>query len=72
MTITVKEIIALLKKETKNAEKTLARAAKTEKDWDYSDTTFTIERAYAEGYAEALHFILNRIEEKKTKKKGKK
>jgi len=77
--MTKKELVALIKKEAGNADKTVAKAQKKEEDWDYSDTTFTIERAYAEGYAEALYFLLNRIEDDtekknktKTKKKGKK
>jgi len=74
-----KELVALIKKEATNADKTVAKAQKKEEDWDYSDTTFTIERAYAEGYAEALYFLLNRIDDdaemrnkKKTRKKGRK
>jgi len=77
--MTKKELVALIKKEAKNADRTVVRAEKKEEDWDYSDTTFTIERAYAEGYAEALYFLLNRIDDdtekktkKKTNKKGKK
>lgn len=76
-----KELVALIKKEANNAHLTVVRAEKKEEAWDYSDTTFTIERAYAEGYAEALYFLLNRIDDEtwerekkknKTKKKGKK
>jgi len=76
-----KELVALIKKEARNADRAVTRAEKKEEDWDYSDTTFTIERAYAEGYAEALYFLLNRIDDEtwerekkknKTKKKGKK
>lgn len=77
--MTKKELVALIKKEAKNADRTLVKAAKKEKDWDYSDTAHTIERAYADGYAEALYFLLNRIDDDaekktktKTKKKGKK
>jgi len=74
-----KELVALIKKEARNADRAVVRAEKKEEDWDYSDTTLTMERAYAEGYAEALYFLLNRIEDDaekktktKTKKKGKK
>lgn len=67
-----RDIVALLKKEIRNAEKALAKAEKNEKNCDYSDSTFTAERTYAEGYAEALYFLLNRIEDEKTEKKGKK
>lgn len=61
------KIIALLKKEIKNAEAALIKAEEAEKNWDYSDSTLTMERAYAEGYAEALYFVSNRIEEKEKK-----
>lgn len=69
-----KEIVAVLVKEMKLAEKRVAKTRKAEEDWDYSDAMFSIERAYAEGYLEALCFLSNRIEEKKkkSKKKGKK
>jgi len=66
------EIIALLKKEEKNANKALAKAKKVEENWDYSDVSFTIERAYSEGYAEAIASLLEEIEAKKKKKKEKK
>ena len=67
-----KEIIELLEKELKSAERRAVKAHRDEKDWDYSDSMLSLERAYADGYVEALYFLANRIEEKKTKKKGKK
>lgn len=67
-----KEIVAILNKEMKLAEKRADRARKAEEDWDYSDAMLSVERAFADGYLEALCFLSNRIHDKKPKKKGKK
>lgn len=67
-----KEIVAVLKKEMKLAEKRADKAHKAEKDWDYSDAMLSVERAFADGYLEALCFLSNRIDDEKSKKKPKK
>ena len=73
-----KEVVAVLDEEIRVAEKSLAKARKAEEDWDYSDSTLSMERTFAEGYLEALYFLKNSLEDnpkkkkKSTKKKGKK
>lgn len=64
-----KEVLEMIEKELKAAERRAVKAHRAEKDWDYSDSMLSLERAYADGYLEALYFLTNRIEDSKKKKK---
>jgi len=66
-----KNIVAVVKKEIKLAEKRLSEVMTTEAKTDYQDAMLSIERAYADGYLEALWFVWDNISStpSRTKKK---
>lgn len=76
-----KDLIDIIVKEQKRAEKRLVAARKLEEDWDYTEVEHSMERMYAEGYAQAFIYVLEAIDDaskkatkkvsKKTNKKGK-
>jgi len=67
-----KKIVAIIKKEMKLADKRLSEVMRTEATTHLQDTMLSIERAYADGYLEALSFIWDNLKEKPAKKKSKK
>jgi hypothetical protein len=56
---TVAELLALVEAEEKEAGLRLEEAQKVEEDNDYSDAMESMERTYAEGYVDALAYVID-------------
>lgn len=56
---TVAELLALVEVEEKEAGLRLEEAQKVEEDNDYSDAMESMERTYAEGYVDALAYVID-------------
>lgn len=60
-------IKALLEKEEKEATANLESAKKIEEESDYSDAMLSMDRTYAEGFADALALAIRLIDEEVAK-----
>jgi hypothetical protein len=60
---TVAELLTLIEAEAKDADGRLDEAQKVEKENDYSDAMESMERTYAEGYADALAYVIDLMKE---------
>ena len=63
MNLKIAELILKVKEEEKKAEKYLEVAQKIEEESDYSDAMLSMDRTYAEGFADALGVALRLVEE---------
>lgn len=58
-------LLALLSKEAKEAGKNLAEAQREEEEGGFSDAMISMDRTYAEGFADALEMAIRLVEEAK-------
>ncbi len=56
---TIAELIIKIEAEAKEAGQNLEEAQKLEEEGDYSDAMISMDRTYAEGFSEALDFVLS-------------
>jgi hypothetical protein len=56
---TIAQLLALVEAEEKEAATRLEEAQKVEEDNDYSDAMESMERTYAEGYVDALAYVIS-------------
>jgi hypothetical protein len=56
-------LLALLSKEAKEAGENLAEAQRTEEEGGFSDAMISMDRTYAEGFADALEMAIRLVEE---------
>ena len=60
---TIEAILAELNKEAKEADTNLVEAQRIEEESDYSDAMLSMDRTYAEGFADALALAIRLVEE---------
>lgn len=60
---TIAELITRFEAEAKEADSNLEQAQAAEEESDYSDAMLSMERTYAEGFADALALALRILEE---------
>jgi hypothetical protein len=56
-------LLALLSKEAKEAGENLAEAQRIEEEGGFSDAMISMDRTYAEGFADALEMAIRLVEE---------
>ena len=56
-------LLALLGKEAKEAGENLAEAQRIEEEGGFSDAMISMDRTYAEGFADALEMAIRLVEE---------
>ena len=56
-------LLALLSKEAKEAGENLVEAQRIEEEGGYSDAMISMDRTYAEGFADALEMAIRLVEE---------
>ena len=56
---TISELITKIEAEAKKAGQNLEEAQKLEKESGYSDAMISMDKTYAEGFSEALDFVLS-------------
>jgi hypothetical protein len=56
---TIAELLAIIEAEETEATTRLEDAQKVEEDNDYSDAMESMERTYAEGYVDALNYVIS-------------
>jgi hypothetical protein len=56
---TIAQLLAVIEAEEKEATTRLEDAQKVEQDNDYSDAMESMERTYAEGYLDALNYVIS-------------
>jgi len=56
---TIAELIVKIEAEAKEAGQNLEEAKKLEEEGDYSDAMISMDRTYAEGFSDALDFVLS-------------